>query len=740
MPLLVPNLDDRTWADLVEEARSLIPRFAPAWTDHNVHDPGITLIEMFAWLAEMQIYRLNRVGERHREAFARLAGIERRRRRPARVDIDVGGTILEGTFLPAGSKLSPVEGSELVFETEDDAWLTQSRITRIVVGMGPAEVDQTRANEQDRVSFLAFGERAEEGARFRLEFDALHPDVEPVLRLAFELVTEDLDVRCAPADGFAPAGPAEARRGIPPVELAWEYRGAAGGAQPLTVADGTSGLSRSGTVTLTLPAAAPGPASIECRITRGYYDIEPRIRRLALNQLACVQRQTVRDELLGTGNGRPDQSLILARRPVLTPRRPGAVTSADVVDWDRLVPLVPGASAGSFRIPTANAAGSQAVNRALHRRVAELKRLLAEAADAPLRPSQPPVAGARENGESLDALIGRTPVVIQVGDEIWRLVPSLEDAAPDHPWFTLDPETGRIDFGNGLNGQVPAPGQRIVARWYQASAGRAGNVGKGLGWRFLDLAVSGVELTNPASASGGADPESLDDLELRTRARLAEPRRAVTLRDYELLALATPGVQVARAKAIANCPVPESITVVAVPKVRPGRGGAPRAPSATFLAGVRQELQRRRLLCDDVRVVGPTYVEVRVSARLRLVEGAGLEAVRERARRALDAFLGGTLAPDDPAPSPEDAEAQTATPLASPCPTRWPFGRSVFPSEVYAILDGVEGVDFASGLVLSGSTAAGPVAPDSTGAIPLPATGLVYAGAHVLGADDGGEP
>ena len=76
MPLDIPDLDDRRWADLVEEARALIPRVAPRWTDHNAHDPGITFIELFAWLAEMQLYQLNRVGERHREAFARLAGVQ----------------------------------------------------------------------------------------------------------------------------------------------------------------------------------------------------------------------------------------------------------------------------------------------------------------------------------------------------------------------------------------------------------------------------------------------------------------------------------------------------------------------------------------------------------------------------------------------------------------------------------------------------------------------------------------
>lgn len=72
MPITLPNLDDRRYADLVEEARSLIPSYAPAWTDHNESDPGITLIELFAYLSEMLIYRLNRVTDASRYAFLKL--------------------------------------------------------------------------------------------------------------------------------------------------------------------------------------------------------------------------------------------------------------------------------------------------------------------------------------------------------------------------------------------------------------------------------------------------------------------------------------------------------------------------------------------------------------------------------------------------------------------------------------------------------------------------------------------
>jgi hypothetical protein len=72
MPITLPNLDDRRYADLVEEARSLIPTYAPAWTDHNESDPGVTLLELFAYLSEMLIYRLNRVTDANRYAFLKL--------------------------------------------------------------------------------------------------------------------------------------------------------------------------------------------------------------------------------------------------------------------------------------------------------------------------------------------------------------------------------------------------------------------------------------------------------------------------------------------------------------------------------------------------------------------------------------------------------------------------------------------------------------------------------------------
>ena len=72
MPLSLPNLDDRKFQDLADLGRSLIPAFDPDWTNHNASDPGITLLELFAWLTESMLYRVNRVPVQNQLAFLRL--------------------------------------------------------------------------------------------------------------------------------------------------------------------------------------------------------------------------------------------------------------------------------------------------------------------------------------------------------------------------------------------------------------------------------------------------------------------------------------------------------------------------------------------------------------------------------------------------------------------------------------------------------------------------------------------
>src|SRR3954470_13936355 len=69
------ELDDRRFQDLVNEARMRVSRDCPEWTEHNVSDPGITLIELFAWMTEMTIYRLNQVPDKLHLKLLELLGI-----------------------------------------------------------------------------------------------------------------------------------------------------------------------------------------------------------------------------------------------------------------------------------------------------------------------------------------------------------------------------------------------------------------------------------------------------------------------------------------------------------------------------------------------------------------------------------------------------------------------------------------------------------------------------------------
>jgi len=84
MSIAVPQLDTIDFEALLAEARGRIPRYAPEWTDHNLHDPGITLLELLAWVTDQQIYQLGFVGDDYYRAFSRLLGVTSELARPAR--------------------------------------------------------------------------------------------------------------------------------------------------------------------------------------------------------------------------------------------------------------------------------------------------------------------------------------------------------------------------------------------------------------------------------------------------------------------------------------------------------------------------------------------------------------------------------------------------------------------------------------------------------------------------------
>ncbi len=132
----LPNLDDRTWADIVEEAVSMIPKYCPDWTNHNASDPGITLIELFPWMMEMTIYRLNKVTDKHYLAFLDLVGLELKPPSPAYVDLTF--SLVPGAknfqVIPAGTTVvTDYAGDEkpLSYETQEDLVVLPTSIARV---------------------------------------------------------------------------------------------------------------------------------------------------------------------------------------------------------------------------------------------------------------------------------------------------------------------------------------------------------------------------------------------------------------------------------------------------------------------------------------------------------------------------------------------------------------------------------------------------------------------------------
>lgn len=129
-----PNLDDRSFEDIVQEAIRLIPQYCPEWTNHNRSDPGVTLIELFAWMTEMTLYRLNRVPEKNFLAFLELMGIALTPPQAAR-------TVLKFAINPKADKVTVPystrvgtkpgsDGAYVTFETEADVVVTNNELQK----------------------------------------------------------------------------------------------------------------------------------------------------------------------------------------------------------------------------------------------------------------------------------------------------------------------------------------------------------------------------------------------------------------------------------------------------------------------------------------------------------------------------------------------------------------------------------------------------------------------------------
>src|SRR3954452_15633616 len=137
-------LDDRNFHELVNEARLRIHRTCPEWTEHNVSDPGITLIELFAWMTEMLVYRINRVPDKLHVALLELLGIGLAPPSAATADLRfrLSAPPQEPITIPAGDTqvgtLRTASEESIIFQTVEPMTIIPIAPTAYVVERGAA--------------------------------------------------------------------------------------------------------------------------------------------------------------------------------------------------------------------------------------------------------------------------------------------------------------------------------------------------------------------------------------------------------------------------------------------------------------------------------------------------------------------------------------------------------------------------------------------------------------------------
>jgi predicted phage baseplate assembly protein len=325
MPLTAPVIDDRTYDSLVSEARSLIPRYTPEWTDHNESDPGITLIELFAWLTEMLIYRLNQIPELNYVKFLQLLGIELTPAAPAHVDLTFSIAPTAPTpvvTIPLGTQVA-VSGASppLVFEIDRALNALRAPITAVRVFDSFSYSSVEAQNADPAASYYPFGRNAREGSALLLGFDATGPFPREQIDLAVFVPDGDPDLGSYSCDADLSPVP-------PPATVTWQFWHQHGEWRPVDlVRDDTRAFTRSGRVAFNGAGTEAGRTDlglgagdlhwVRALLERSSYERAAKLSSVLTNSVPATQAQTVRDEIVGSADGSVSQVLFLRNTPAV---------------------------------------------------------------------------------------------------------------------------------------------------------------------------------------------------------------------------------------------------------------------------------------------------------------------------------------------------------------------------------------------------------------------------------------
>ncbi|MEV8456953.1 putative baseplate assembly protein [Streptomyces sp. NPDC052095] len=340
MALPSPNLDDRRFQQLVDEAKRYVQQRSPEWTDHNVSDPGVTLIETFAYIVDQLLYRLNRVPDKNYAAFLDLLGITLFPPTVARAEVDfrLSAPQPETVRLPAGTEVATARGEteeSVVFSTVDELAVVPSSLIRLVTA--PASGDQT-----DRTAPLGAGKdipcfqsRPEPGDALLFGLPTAVPRCIVAVRLDSRVEGVGVDPRQPP--------------------LVWEAWDGARWVVCETGTDSTGGLNRPGEVIVFVPAGHTASVTagvragwLRCRVTapepgQPFYSESPTIREAEVftvgGTMDVEHAETVLDVPLGTSEGVAGQRFTVNRAPLLMDGEPPVVQVSSAEGWQVWTPV-----------------------------------------------------------------------------------------------------------------------------------------------------------------------------------------------------------------------------------------------------------------------------------------------------------------------------------------------------------------------------------------------------------------
>lgn len=671
MPISPPALDDRTYEDLLADLLARIPAHTPEWTHARTGDPGRTILELFAWLGDALLYRVNLVPEKQRLAFLRLLGLEPRPALAASGIVTLAfdsDRVEEPLRVPAGAEIK----GPARFETRRQTWVypvtAEAMIKRPLTAAERAKmgdlIDELPrvyglAQEQQSAVFyvttpvLTGGAADANGLDLTrgagtidgcLWFALLAPKGkkdEDTAALARQKLAPNADgaharltVGLAPALNLSdPENPLPSVSELPKsaqIPVIWEVTTGAEDEASMYVRidpeDGTAGLTQNGVVTLTLPAKVGAPENDpRHRLDAGTKDRPPRLddEDRARRLVAWLRLR------IGERAGEPPPALLLRWAGV------GAVE----IDQRRT----------TFGRQIGESTGVADQEMSLGATSVEPDTLIIEVA---------------EEGRSFEA---------------WARVADIALAGRDQTAYALRPEEGVIVFGDGVRGKIPPEGARIRVARMRAGGGEAGNLPP---MSLKEAAPSGrkLKVTQGLPTLFGRDAETLAEAERRIPAILRHRERAVTEEDFRALATFTPGARIGRVEVLPRFSpkrrmsgIPGVVTVMTLPQKLGVLPPAPRA-DRVMLERVYAHLSQRRPLATELYAIGCEYVPIGLSVAVVLRSGVEPADVLAAVRAALRTYLW-PLAPGGPTES------------------GFPLGGTVRARELEVVIARIAGVD-----------------------------------------------